>query len=102
MIDAVDKGKNAFFVQRVNTYAKDANGKEELVVYTDRTIFVRGLGGFGGKSTGKSNSVPDVPKREPDLILKEKTYPGQAFFYRLTGDRNPLHIDPNFSAMGGF
>jgi acyl dehydratase len=46
--------------------------------------------------------IPNKPSRNPDLILSEKTYPGQAFVYRLSGDYNPLHIDPKVSVLQGF
>jgi acyl dehydratase len=42
------------------------------------------------------------PEREPDHVVSYQTSPDQAFVYRLSGDRNPLHTDPSFAAMGGF
>lgn len=62
-----------------------------------------GSGGFGGKRNS-DQIVPTVepPKRKPDATLQYKTSIDQAALYRLTGDRNPLHIDPSFAAMGGF
>ena len=59
------------------------------------TLFLRGLGGFGFKGKGLITQIPEIPKRKPDHILKGETYPGQAFLYRLSGDINPLHVDPN-------
>ncbi|GAA6060181.1 hypothetical protein JCM10212_005182 [Sporobolomyces blumeae] len=35
------------------------------------------------------------PSRTPDIVFSEKTTPEQAILYRLSGDYNPLHIDPS-------
>ena len=102
IIDAVDKGKNAFFYLRQSAYVNNEKGVEELAYYVDRTIFIRGLGGFGFKGNNSSATIPDIPKRKPDMILKDKTFPNQAFFYRLCNDGNPLHIDPAISLKAGF
>ena len=48
---------------------------------------------------GRAN-VP--PERAPDHQVTYETSPDQALVYRLSGDRNPLHSDPSFAAMGGF
>jgi len=45
------------------------------------------------------SKLPSVPKRNTDFIFEAKSYPNQAILYRLTGDTNPLHIDPNFAAI---
>ncbi len=55
---------------------------------------MRTLGGKGLKSTGKSKPIPPTPKRAHDLTITAKTFPNQAFLYRLNSDPNPLHIDP--------
>lgn len=51
---------------------------------------------------GNATAANDPPKRKPDAIVEEKTTLEQAAVYRLSGDYNPLHIDPDFSGMGGF
>ncbi|HEV7733896.1 MAG TPA: MaoC/PaaZ C-terminal domain-containing protein [Candidatus Binatia bacterium] len=98
MIEAVyDKVKGAVIV--VRTESVDSKGK---VLFTSRSsIFVRGEGGFGGDRgpSGASNVPPD---RAPDKSISYKTLPNQALIYRLSGDMNPLHADPQFAAMGGF
>ena len=63
-----------------------------------------GSGNFGGKKD--SNELFQVSKkkfdRAPDKTLSEKTNLDQAALYRLNGDYNPLHIDPEFALIGGF
>ena len=71
-------------------------------LFTNRfTVFARGEGGFGGdrNSPGPQNSPPD---REPDAVAESPTMRHQALIYRLSGDKNPLHADPDFAKLGGF
>jgi acyl dehydratase len=66
------------------------------------TIFVRGAGGFGGERGPSTAGKNAPPEREPDSIVEDVTRPEQAAIYRLSGDVNPLHIDPDFAKMAGF
>ncbi|KUL41492.1 MaoC/PaaZ C-terminal domain-containing protein [Actinoplanes awajinensis] len=69
--------------------------------FTSRiSIFVKGAGGFGG-DRGPDTRVPP-PVRAPDAEVLSRTDPRQALWYRLLGDRNPLHVDPVFAARAGF
>ncbi len=71
-------------------------------LYTNRaSVFIRGEGGWGGER-GPSGPQNVPPERAPDHEVTYETSPDQAFVYRLSGDRNPLHTDPSFAAMGGF
>jgi len=46
--------------------------------------------------------LPSNPKRNPDVVLKDKTFINQALIYRLNSDPNPLHVDPNIAALAKF
>lgn len=72
----------------------------ELLLKTRMTLFCRGEGGWGG-DRGPSEKLA-FPERAPDHAVTYKTREDQALTYRLSGDRNPLHSDPSFAAMGGF
>jgi hypothetical protein len=55
------------------------------------------------QDVGKSYSKAiDAPKRAPDFVDESVTSKHQAALYRLSGDYNPLHIDPNMATMNGF
>jgi acyl dehydratase len=73
----------------------------EALFTTRSSLFIRGEGGWGGERgpSGPQNVPPD---RDPDHVVTYRTSPDQALVYRLNGDRNPLHSDPSFAAMGGF
>jgi acyl dehydratase len=90
-----DKGKAALVV--LESEASDEDGP----IMTARTsAFLRGQGGFGGER-GPVTGAP-APDRAPDYVLNSPTLPQQALIYRLSGDKNPLHADPEFAALGGF
>ncbi|MDP1819804.1 MAG: MaoC/PaaZ C-terminal domain-containing protein [Acidimicrobiales bacterium] len=92
-----DKGKAA--VLGCEGSVEDDDGP---LFTTTATLFVRGAGGFGGErgpSTADRNVPPD---RAPDHIVEDVTRKEQAAIYRLSGDRNPLHIDPEFATTAGF
>ncbi|NWW14899.1 DHB4 enzyme, partial [Oreocharis arfaki] len=96
--DILDKGSGAVLLIDVNTYS----GKD-LVCYNQFSLFFVGAGGFGGKRTSeKAKLTANPPKRPPDAVISDVTTPDQAALYRLSGDWNPLHLDPSFAALGGF
>ena len=91
-----DKGKAAVIVSE--TSVTDLDGTP--LWSTKRSIFARGEGGFGGERGPSTNIAP--PDRAPDLEVPLPILPQQALLYRLCGDRNPLHSDPEFAAAAGF
>jgi acyl dehydratase len=92
-----DKGKGAVVVtESVSTLVSDG---EPLFTKT-MSAFIRGEGGWGG-DRGPANTW-ERPDGDPDHSVTYTTRPEQALIYRLSGDRNPLHADPSFAAMGGF
>jgi len=91
-----DKGKAALVVLQVDSSDQAGN-----LLFTNRfSLFLRGEGGFGGDPGPKAGNKP--PDREPDGVVEKKLMPQQALLYRLSGDTNPLHADPEFAKMGGF
>ncbi|MGD6745785.1 MaoC/PaaZ C-terminal domain-containing protein [Streptomyces sp. BH106] len=90
-----DKTKAAVLVLR--SEVTDADGP---LWTSDSQIFVRGEGGFGG-DRGPSARL-DVPERAPDRTVERTIREDQALLYRLSGDWNPLHADPEFAKLAGF
>ncbi|KAJ2346841.1 hypothetical protein GGF43_004893 [Coemansia sp. RSA 2618] len=83
-----------------------------VIAVSESTSFIRGLGGFSkkpgfvpAKGPERSESATArnaIPKRSPDAVCSQKTSEDQAAIYRLSGDYNPLHLDPEMSKLGGF
>ena len=98
--DVIDKGedKGALLITEVNIKDKETGN---LLCTLGGTTFARGDGGFGGPKEGgpKPHAIPD---RDPDIISDLNTSPDQALLYRLSGDRNPLHSDPDVAEAAGF
>jgi acyl dehydratase len=94
--DVFDKGKAALAIFEYT--AREEGGAP---LYTTRSsLFLRGEGGFGGPPGPKVGN--EAPQRSPDGVVEARTLPQQALLYRLCGDKNPLHADPEFAKMGGF
>lgn len=93
-----DKGKGA--VIESTSVSTDMSTGQALFTNVS-SVFIRGEGGFGGER-GPSGPKNPAPEGDPDHRVKYQTRTDQALLYRLSGDRNPLHSDPAFAAMGGF
>ena len=91
-----DKGKAAVVVTET-----DAQSDGEPLYTLTSSLFIRGEGGWGG-DRGPSGPQNVPPETAPDHEVTYQTSLDQALTYRLSGDRNPLHSDPSFAALGGF
>jgi acyl dehydratase len=98
-IGAWDKGEGKGAVVMNQTVWTDEKGDKAATL--TMSMFYRGDGGFGGPTEGQPEPHA-VPTRSPDLSVDISTRPDQALLYRLNGDRNPLHSDPEFARRAGF
>ena len=100
IVDVIDKGKGGgalVFSERKVT--DKASG--ELLATLTQTTFCRADGGFGGPRREAPAPHP-IPERTPDIVCDLPTRPEMALVYRLSGDVNPLHVDPDFAKAAGF
>jgi acyl dehydratase len=98
--EAYDKGAGKGAVIYTETSVRDAKSGERMVTLLS-TTFARGDGGFGGPA-GSGPQPHAVPTRQPDRTVTLETRKDQALLYRLNGDRNPLHADPELAKRVGF
>lgn len=83
----------------VTTETRDEQG--DLVAETEWQIVYRLDGGFGGPKPPKTSRVR-APERDADFLVETPTTTEQALLYRLSGDLNPLHADPEIGEKAGF
>jgi len=85
--------------------------ESEMTISDDKTTYVRIISGtflvgaknFEPENAGQTNSESvKLPTREPDAVEESVTSPYQTHIYRLSGDYNPLHVDPRFAKISGF
>ncbi len=97
--EVVDRGPgNAAIIQATRDLVS-ADGT--LIATVDSSTLARKHGGFGGKIAELPAPHP-VPASAPAAICDLPTPPNLALLYRLTGDENPLHADPQRAKAAGF
>jgi len=98
--DIIDKGagRGAIVISQRQLFW---NGEASPVVTLRSSSFCRADGGFGGPVTVSPKPHP-IPDRMPDLTISIKTLPQSALIYRLSGDYNELHSDPEVAKKAGF
>ena len=100
IVDLLDKGKDKGAVLYVERKLIDKASGEPVATMIS-AVMLRGDGGFGGKP-GPQPPPHKLPETAPSKTVDLKTYPNSALIYRLSGDRNPLHSDPEFASAAGF
>jgi acyl dehydratase len=97
--EIIDKGEgNAAIIQ----ITRDLTAEDGTLVATvEGSTLARKHGGFGGKVT-QSPEPHAIPSRAPDAACDLPTPPNLALIFRLMGDTNPLHIDPERAKVAGF
>ncbi len=100
IVEAIDKGAGKGALVYTEREVIDAASGETIATLT-QTTFCRGDGGFGGPPREAPAPHP-IPPRAPDLVCDLATRPETALLYRLSGDPNPLHVDPAVAKAAGF
>ena len=100
VVAAYDKGAGKGALIYTETEVRLAEGGQPLYTLLSAT-FARGDGGYGGPA-GSGPAPHPIPARAPDLTETFETRADQALLYRLNGDRNPLHADPELARRVGF
>jgi acyl dehydratase len=98
VLNIYDKGKGAVYRIRINGWTEDGKDLYEA----EWSIFYVGAGGFGGDPGPKAEKIAPPEGIAPDFSISEPVAANQAAIYRLSGDYNPLHLDPQAAERGGF
>jgi acyl dehydratase len=100
VVDVIDKGpgKGAIMYSERAILDKESG---DLIATVEQTTVCRGDGGFGGPPR-EQRPAHAIPDRAPDFVCDLPTRPEMALIYRLSGDPNPLHVDPAVAKAAGF
>ena len=98
VMNIYDKGKGAVYQIRIKGWTENNEDLFEI----EWSIFYLGAGGFGGDPGPRAEKIIPPEGIKPDFSISEKVADNQAIIYRLSGDLNPLHLDPNAAQRGGF
>jgi len=100
IVEVIDKGEGkGALVYSERKITDKTSG--ELLATLKQTTFCRADGGFGGPPREAPAPHP-LPERAPDIVCDLPTRPEMALIYRLSGDVNPLHAEPEFAKAAGF
>jgi acyl dehydratase len=100
VVEVIDKGEGKGALVYSQRKITDKQSGDLLATLT-QTTFCRGDGGFGGPP--RTAPAPHaLPERAPDFTIDLPTRPEMALVYRLSGDVNPLHAEPEFAKAAGF
>lgn len=97
--DIVDKGADRGCFISFRKAVMTEQGRKAIAT-AGVTIFLPKDGGFGGKSSPSPPRL-EMPQRKPDHQIETVTGANQALIYRLSGDLNPLHVDPEVARLSG-
>ena len=101
VVEIYDKGAAKGAVMYVSRKIYDAH-TDVLLATAGYSIFMRGNGGQGGAMSGQPMPFALPEDRAADASIDLYTRPEQGVIYRLSGDSNPLHIDPALAQAAGF
>jgi len=100
VVEIIDKGEGkGALVYSERKITDKESGDPIATLY--QTTFCRADGGFGGPPR-EAPAPHRLPERAPDMICDLPTRPEMALIYRLSGDINPLHAEPEFAKAAGF
>ncbi|HET7848124.1 MAG TPA: MaoC/PaaZ C-terminal domain-containing protein [Pseudolabrys sp.] len=100
IVEVIDKGEGkGALVYSERLVIDKASGK--TLATLKQTTFCRADGGFGGPKR-EAPAPHALPARAPDVVCDLPTRPEMALIYRLSGDINPLHVEPDFARKAGF
>jgi acyl dehydratase len=100
VVDVIDKGEGRGALILQERVVTNVDTGDKICTLTS-TTFARGNGGFGGPAK-KAPAPHTLPERDPDGSIELPTLPQAALIYRLSGDYNPLHADPDGARAAGF